>query len=385
MGDIMELGFLRPLFTRLGPWASVYVDTTRATEDALKIQELRERSVASQLIEAGADGYTTRAVMERLSREPVSGTPPGRALFAAGAEVVLDVPLAITPGGVEATWSLLPHVAPLARLRGDAPSCLVAYIDRTGADLELRDAQHREAVGHARGREWQDRGHRGLPADRYEWHYRNKLENTWDETADIIATEIARQWTRGDADLVVLTGDPRERRAVHHRLPERMRTVTVEVAGGRAPGASRSLLEQEITRVREDFARERLESALERFRKGRGRPGEHRASTVDTGPGEAAEGMPAVVDAARNHQVATLLLTPDASDAGREVWIGPGADDVAVQRGEALAMGVAKPERARADDALLRSAAAAGGEVLLVPESVPGPAGGLGAVLRWTM
>lgn len=382
----MELGFLKPLFTRPGPWASVYIDTTRATEDAQKIQQLRERSVAAQLIEAGADGYTTRAVMHTLAQEPVSGAPPGRALFAAGAEVVLDVPLAVSPPTAEATWSVLPHIAPLAWLRGDEPSCLVAYIDRTGADLELRDALRRETVGQAHGKEWQGRGHRSVPADRYEWHYRNKVENTWNETAGIITAELARRWPESGAELLVLTGDPRERRAVYNRLPEPVQAVTVEVENGsRSPGASQRLLDQQIAQAREKFARNRLENALERFRIGRGKPGAHRESTVDTGPGEAAEGMPAVVDAVRNHQVATLLLTPDASDGRREVWIGPGVDEVAVQRGQAQAMGVAKPERARADDALLRSAAATGGEVLLVPAGMPGPAGGLGAVLRWSI
>ncbi|UQX04202.1 hypothetical protein [Streptomyces sp. RerS4] len=382
----MELGFLKPLFARPGPWASVYIETTRATEDAQRIQALRERAVASQLIDAGADAYTVRAVMNRLAGEPVSGAPPGRALFAAGAEVVLDVPLGKPPVATEATWSILPHIAPLAGLRGDEPSCLVAYIDRTGADLEMRDTHHREAVGQAQGREWQGRGHRSIPTDRYEWHYRNKVENAWNETAGIIAAELARQWPDSGADLVVLTGDPRERRAVRDRLPEQMRAVTTEVdSGGRSPGASKDALDREIARVRERFARERLESALERFRMGRGRPGEHRASTVDTGPGEAAEGMPAVVDAVRTHQVATLLLGSDGSDPGREVWIGPGVDEVAVQRGQAQAMGVDKPVRARADDALLRSAVSAGSEVLVVPADMPGPAGGLGAVLRWTM
>ncbi|MBT2459110.1 hypothetical protein [Streptomyces sp. ISL-86] len=382
----MELGFLKPLFTRQGPWASVYIETTRATEDAQRIQALRERAVASLLIDAGADAYTVRAVVDRLAGEPASGAPPGRALFAAGAEVVLDIPLGRVPVATEATWSILPHIAPLAGLRGDEPSCLVAYIDRTGADLELRGAHRREAVGQAQGKEWQGRGHRSMPADRYEWHYRNKVENAWNDTAGIIAAELARQWPESGADLVVLTGDHRERRAVYDRLPERMQAMTVEVdSGGRSPGASKVALDREIARVREKFAHERLESALERFRTGRGRPGEHRESTVDTGPGEAAEGMPAVVDAVRTHQVATLLLSPDGSDAAREVWIGPGVDEVAVQRGQAEAMGVVKPVLARADDALLRSAAAAGSEVLVVPAGTPGPAGGLGAVLRWTI
>ncbi|RST04662.1 hypothetical protein EF910_16835 [Streptomyces sp. WAC07149] len=382
----MELGFLKPLFSRPGPWASVYVEGSRATEDAQRIRALRERAVAAQLIDAGADAYTVRAVVNRLLGEPVSGAPPGRALFASGAEVLLDVPLAKAPAATEATWSVLPHIAPLAGLRGEEPACLVAYVDRTGADLELREGTRREALGRVRGMEEPDRGHRGVPADRYEWHYRNRAENAWHETAGAIAAELSRQWHGSGAGLLVLAGDARERRAVHSRLPEPMRAAAVEAdGGGRSPGASREVLEREIARVREGFARERLEAALERFRAGRGRPGEHRESTVDTGPGQAAEGMPAVVDAVRSHQVATLLLGPEGSDAGREVWVGPGVDEVAVQRGQARAMGVGKPVRARADDALLRSAAAAGCEVLVVPAGMPGPAGGLGAVLRWTV
>ncbi|WP_329112574.1 hypothetical protein [Streptomyces sp. NBC_01353] len=382
----MELAFLKPLFARPGPWASVYIETTRATEDAAKIQQLRDRSIAGQLIDAGADGYTTRAVMERLAHEPVAGTPPGRALFAAGAEVVLDVPLVLAPPAGEATWSLLPHVSPLAALRGDAPACLVAYVDRMGADLELREGHDRTTVSEARGKEWQGRGHRGVPTDRYEWHYRNKVENSWNETADIIVAEIVRQWPMSGAELLVLAGDARERRAVHNRLPERVRDATVEAeSGGRSPGSAMAALDHEIERACETYARDRLHRTLERFHRGRGKPGEHREASVDTGPGEAAEGIPAVVDAARNHQVATLLLTPEAADAGRQVWIGPGVDEVAVQRGEARAMGVPRPEQARADDALLRAAAAADCDVLVVPEGMRGPAGGLGAVLRWSM
>lgn len=382
----MELGFLKPLFARPGPWASVYIETTRTTEDGAKVQALRERAIAGQLIDAGADGYTTAAVMERLANEPVSGTPPGRALFAAGAEVVLDVPLSAPPPVSEATWSFLPHVAPLAGLRGDAPTCLVAYIDSTGADLELREGLSREALGQVQGKEGQGRGHRSIPADRHEWRYRNKIENTRNETADVIVSEIVRQWPQNGAELLILTGDPRERRAVYNRLPDPVLAATIEAeSGSRSAGASTAGLDEEIAQACEKFTQDRLRRTLERFHTGRGKPGQHRESSVDTGPGGAAEGIPAVVDAARKHQVATVLMAPDAPDAGRQVWIGPGADQVAVQRGEARAMGVPRPEQARADDAVLRAAAAADCEVLLVPAGMPGPAGGLGAVLRWTV
>jgi hypothetical protein len=381
----MELGFLKPLFDRPGPWASVYIVTTRATEDAVKQQPLRRRAVASQLIDAGADARTLRAVMDRLSQEPVSGAPPGRALFAADGEVVLDIPLAETPPAIEATWSTLPHVAPLTGLLGDEPPCLVAYIDRTGADLELRDSHRCETLGTTGGKEWRGRGHRSIPADRYEWHYRNKVENSWNETAEIIAAELARQWPESGAQLLVLTGDSRERRAVHNRLPDHIRAVTVEAENGsRSAGAKKNVLDQQIAQARQDFRRKRLQSALDRFLAGLGRPGDYGPGGGIPGPGDAAEGASAVVDAARNHQVETVLLAPSGPEAGRDVWIGPGVDDVALRPEEARAMGIAEPERARADDAVLRSAAASDAEVLLVPEDMQGPESGLGAVLRWS-
>lgn len=170
----MELAFLGQLLDRSGPWASVYLDTSRATEDAAKRQELFRRAIQDQLRGQGADGPTRAAVEEKLAAEPVSGAPPGRALFATAGEVVLDLPLGHAPAAPETTWSGLPHLAPLLTLRGDDAACLVARIDRAGADLELRDGGAAVPLGTAEGRQWQGRGHRSIPADRYEWHYRHR-------------------------------------------------------------------------------------------------------------------------------------------------------------------------------------------------------------------
>ncbi|MEU2234885.1 hypothetical protein [Streptomyces vietnamensis] len=380
----MDLDFLKPLLERPGPWASVFVETRRDTEDAAQMQRLRDRAVARQLVDEGADPATVGAVAERLRAEPASGAPPGRALFAAAGEIVLDLPLTTAPPGVEATWSSLPHIAPLLYLRSDEPTCHVALIDRTGADLELRGPLGMEDTGRAEGKQWQGRGHRSLPADRYEWHYNNKVENAWEKTADIIAAELVRRCPPDAGTLLVLAGDARERKAVRDRLPQQLRSNAVEVEhGSRAPGASTELLDREIEEARSRYARERVRSALDEFRRGRGRPGEHRAGPMDGAPGPAAEGVPAVVEAVREHRIATLLLGHDAVEAGRPVWVGPGAYDVAVGRTEARNWGIGRPEEARADDALLRACVAADSEVLLVPEETTGPAGGLGAVLRW--
>ncbi|ADI04057.1 hypothetical protein SBI_00936 [Streptomyces bingchenggensis BCW-1] len=382
----MDVGFLKPLFDSPGPWACVYLDTSRATEDAPTRRRLRERFVCDQLARQGADAATREALVQRLAGERTARPSAGRALFAAGGEVVLDLPLATSPRDVDTSWSLLPRVAPLASLRGEWPSCLVARVDRSGADLELLDDAGQRPVGRASGGPPQGRGHRSVPADRYEWHYRNRVEKTWDQTADVVADELARRWPESEARLLVLAGDPRERRAVHDRLPEPLRASTVQAQhGSRAAGSSRELLEAEIDRAREEFVRTHLEDVLDLFRAARGRPGEPGVGGAHDGstPGGAAEGMRAVVEAVRSHQAATLLIGQTGSDARREVWVGPGVDQVAVQRAQARALGVASPEPARADDALVRAAAAADTEVLMVPEGMTGPAGGLGAVLRW--
>ncbi|MGW6392622.1 hypothetical protein ACWFR1_19405 [Streptomyces sp. NPDC055103] len=47
----MDLDFFTPLLERSGPWASVFIETNRATEDAAKIQNLRDRSVLGRLVD----------------------------------------------------------------------------------------------------------------------------------------------------------------------------------------------------------------------------------------------------------------------------------------------------------------------------------------------
>ncbi len=379
----MELGFLRPL-DRPGPWTSVYLETSHVTQDAAKQDELRRRAVAVRLTDQGTDDRTRAAVLDRLAGEPVSGAPPGRALFAADGRVVLDLPLDLAPTTTEVVCGPLPHIAPLLGRYGEEPGCLVAHIDRNGADLERRQGRARERCGHAEGPHRPARGHRGLPADRYEWHYRHRVENDWNRTAESIAAELTTRWARRrGADLLLLAGEPRERAAVRDRLPGPLREVTFEAGnggGGRADGAG-TPLDREIERARHEHARRHLAEVLELFGDGHGRPGEHGA------PGVAAEGVPAVVDAARGHRVATLLLRePEPADAGRQVWVGPEPEHLGARRGDVRAMGVREPGLARADDALLRSAVAADAEALLVPPDAPapGPVGGVGAVLRWS-
>ncbi|WPO75424.1 Vms1/Ankzf1 family peptidyl-tRNA hydrolase [Streptomyces sp. KN37] len=402
----MQLSFLEPLFDRSGPWATVYFDPGQNDESGAKRHELSVREVCRTLEEQGADPTTTKAVREVLTSTATADYPAGRALFAAAGEVVLTRRLSRAPQGQIACWSPLPRLAPLLELSGQDPVCLVAYIDRTGADFESRGAGGPRDVGGVEGQQWPI--HRTSTSDWSERHFQLKVENTWEHNAGEIAEALATAYEESGAEVVVLVGDPRERSSVRERLPEAVREVTVETEhGGRAAGSDSPALEEAIERARRECADRRVGVALDRFRAGR----------VGTDrPTDAVEGVPAVVEAAREHRIDTLLLRPGGPDLDRETWVGTDPDQVAVRRGDARTLGESAPVSVRADDALLRSAAVTGAEVLIVPlpddePSLSGdadpaattakngtgragnttgtadtdvPVGGIGALLRWT-
>ncbi|MFF7652957.1 Vms1/Ankzf1 family peptidyl-tRNA hydrolase [Streptomyces sp. NPDC007983] len=382
----MRLGFLNPLFERPGPWATVYVDTSHPDQSAAEEHERSAREACRRLEQQGADARTCRAVYDELMTVTPATEPVGRAVFASRGEVVLDPSLTAPPQGApHACWSALPHVGPLMELAGDDPSCLVAYIDRTGADFELRGARGERDVGQVTGQQWPV--HRTASADWSERHFQLRTENTWEHNAGLIADELRARQEETQADLVLLVGDARERRAVHDRLPEQLRSRAAESAhGGRAAGSASPgthaarLLDRDVDEVRARHVHDHTEEAMERFQAGRV-PADGRVT--------AAEGVPALVDAAREHRIGTLLIRPDGTDLYREVWAGAEPDQVAMRRTDLQYLGDGRPVAVRADDALIRSAAATGAEVLTVPPGSGGeeangaPVGGLGALLRW--
>ncbi|WP_328442018.1 Vms1/Ankzf1 family peptidyl-tRNA hydrolase [Streptomyces sp. NBC_00444] len=375
----MQLSFLAPLFDRRGPWATVYFDPAQKDESGAKRRELSVREACRNLEEEGADAATVQAVREALTSIRPADAPAGTAIFATGGEVVLSLSLSRPPQRQIARWTALPRLTPLLELSAQDPVCLVAYIDRTGADFELRGATGPQDAGQVAGRRWPV--HRTASSDWSERHFQLKVENTWDHNAREIAEALSSAYAESGADLVVLVGDPRERPAVRDKLPEAVREVTVETEhGGHAAGSFSPALEEAVEQARRDYTRRRIEEALDRFRAGRSGTG---------GPADAVEGVPALVEAVREHRIDTLLIRPDGSDLARETWAGNDPDQVAVRRTDAQILGEGDPFPVRADDALLRTAAVTDADVLIVPPSDGEgrgdvPAGGLGALLRWT-
>ena len=242
----MELAFLHPLYERPGPWASVYVDTSRHTEHTPQERQLTARAMARDLAGQGADEKTCQAVRRALEELRHSSEPHGRALFARDGEVVLDPPLARSPQRDWAEWAPLPRVAPLLELAGEDPVCVVAYVDRKGADFELRSALGRDDAGGVTGRQWPV--HRTGTVDWSERHFQLRVENTWDHNAAEIADALAVCHEETDADLLILVGDDREQRSVRERLPQRLHDLVVEASRG----AGSRLLDEDVERILTD-------------------------------------------------------------------------------------------------------------------------------------
>src|SRR5919112_1540935 len=70
----MELSYLRPLFDRPGPWASVHLDATRAEENAEHQIELRWRALRTDLARQGGDDVTGLTVGGAPRRTEVRGS-----------------------------------------------------------------------------------------------------------------------------------------------------------------------------------------------------------------------------------------------------------------------------------------------------------------------
>ncbi|MFC7844501.1 Vms1/Ankzf1 family peptidyl-tRNA hydrolase [Streptomyces sp. NPDC001046] len=365
----MDLAFLHPLYEHPGPWASVYVDTSRQTEDTGHERRLTAQALAGQLADQGADQETCRAVQGAIEDLRRSSDPHGRALFARDGEIVLDAALVRPPqGGDWAEWASLPRVAPLLDLAGEDPLCVVAYIDRKGADFELRNALGSQEAGGVSGRQWPV--HRTSTGGWSERHFQLRVENTWEHNAAEIADALAVCQEETGADLLILVGEQRERRAVHERLPKRLLGRAVE-----APhGAGSRLLDEDVERIRAEHVRELTETELDRFRAARTPDDEGRAGAV--------EGVPALVEAAREHRIDELLVRVDGPDAHQEVWIGEDPGQLAVRRTDLQAFGEQHAWPARADDALIRCAVATDAPALAVSAQEV-PVGGLGALLRW--
>jgi hypothetical protein len=93
----MDLSLLRPLFEQPGPWVSVYLDATRAGENADHEIDLRWRALREQLSGQGADEASLDAVATVIREHPFRSGRYGLAIFARAGAVAEWEPLPAPP------------------------------------------------------------------------------------------------------------------------------------------------------------------------------------------------------------------------------------------------------------------------------------------------
>ncbi|MFE7644196.1 baeRF2 domain-containing protein [Streptomyces phaeoluteigriseus] len=377
----MKLSFLDPLFREPGPWASVYVDTSRDTDDPDAAIDRRRRHQTDALLHQGADPATVTALAGAVGTDRALPGRHGQALFAAHGHLVLVAELPEPPARDTARLDGLPDVAPLAvQHTPDIPYLAVA-LTRSGerpwatagaagaADQDNVPGDHVLALSVA-GR-W--------PTGRVTPHERLSHQvpaEAWQRTAPRIARELGDLAEQHRAESIVLCrhpGDVRMSGVLVNRFPAHLRSrVTVvdddSLTTPEAVGAT--FLEEHVGRVLEGCLSAADERQLEDFLAQRARH-PHRS-----------EGLAAAVSALRRGQAGALLLTRRARLPAR-VWLGSEPSQIALSASDLEAFGVTSPREEPADAALLYAAHGTGAELVVPPPDRVPSADGVGVLLRY--
>ena len=363
----MNLDFLSHLYAVKGPYATVYLETSGAAEDAARRLDLQWRALRDELGQAGADDATVEAIAGAIRLG--EGTGDGQVLVAAGGALLLDRHLPRAPRRELAHWGVAPHVMPLVAALADVVPHIVVVADRTGANITAYgehgdEATTREVVGD------DDVIRKVNPGGWSQRRFQQRAEDSWESNAKQIADQVAWLADLIRPRIIVLAGDVRARTLLHDAMPKNLQDVVVEVdEGGRAAGASEEALQQRVAQLTAEFAARDALARVEKFVEERGQHD------------RAVESLAATVEAVRRAQVETLVLDDDPTST-LTLWVGPDPTMIAVRGEELVDLGVEEPQEVRADAALLRAIVATGADIVVVPGGTS-VADGVGAVLRY--
>jgi len=341
----MDLSFLSSLYTRTGPFASVYADLTRTTEDASKAAELRWRALRERLEEQDCDPPTMRAVEDAVEEELRERRSEGLVVFAAGGEIAHLDRLPSTPAE-HAEYAPLPHVLPYLVQRGERFAYVVVTVDRRGGEVTCVTASGERSTVVVPGDE-EYPIHKTKAGDWNQSRFQRAAEEVWKANAKKVARSVDRCVRQAGAEAILVIGDPQVRGALLEEIADLDKVVETADPDG----------------VMELKTVERVTAVTARF--------EHELAHGQ----RAVTGLLPTVEAVRRGQVETLLLAEDSTD---RLWVGADPQSLATDLNDLHRMGVPDPVEERADAALIRAAAATHADLIVLPKDPP-----FGAVLRY--
>ncbi|MGW1811215.1 baeRF2 domain-containing protein [Streptomyces sp. NPDC002078] len=372
----MKLAFLDPLFGESGPWASVYIDTSRDIDDPDRAIDLRWRHQRDALLAQGADHATVSALAVAVGRDRVQPGRHGQALFATHGHLVLVEELPEPPVRDTARLDALPDAAPLAVQHApDIPYLAVALTcggewapdDGTGdhvpGDYVLVVSEAgRWPTGRVRP---EHRLSHRIPAD------------GWRRAAPEVARELGDLAQRHRAESIVVCRAREDAWAsgvLVNRWPDslqnRVAVVEDDCVTGPEAAAGPTLLEAHTARVLEGRLNAADQRQLDTFLAQRARH-----------PGQS-EGVAAAVGALQQGQARALLLDRRAQLSER-LWLGREPPQIALSAADLETFGATAVEEEPALMALLYAAVRTGAELIVLPPDRIDVADGLGVLLRY--
>ncbi len=375
----MKIDWLKPLLGHPGPFATVYVDATRANEAGYREVENRWKGVRRELHQQGAPDAVLDDLEEVVLRPTRVAGPHGRVLIADETGVLVDRVLREPPTTTQGRWDQVPALLQAARAGDEAVRHVRVAVDRTGADMLWSDAAGYVTDAHAETVQGDhdviNKVSVGGPAQR---RVETRAEDSWERNAETVAAELERQAAEHRPELVLLTGDVRSVPLVRRALGRAVEEIVVEVpGGGRAAGIQEAAFEENVEDALDSFRERRREKVLAEFRQEQGRESGAVTSVDD------------VVTVLSRGQVEELILSDtyaqDTNPDGRTLWIGPSPMHVAASRADIEGLGVSEGiEELPAPLALVRAAIGQDAGVTFAPEGSVELIGGVGATLRWS-
>jgi hypothetical protein len=371
----VRLSFLRSLYEDAGWFASVYLETRRASPDAgKKTVPVRWRDSREELTRDGADAATLDALQEALT-DPGPASP-GTAAFGRSGAVPLVAALRAPPLRELARWAPLPHVMPLLVQSPPQPPHLLVSANRAGGEVLAVHTPEDVLKETVEGTGWPV--HRTKVGGWSQLEHQRSTEEAWETNAKELAAVVATAAAPISPELVVVAGDVRARGMLIDKLPTDLRHKSV-VVERELPVDSGELAEAagDALRAAADAGtRARLESYRSHLGAGRG-----------------TEGLADTVAALRNGQVAEVFLGGDylSGDprlpalrwASAPAWIGPSPADIGLTEEDLRERGVADLQQDRIDAALVRAIVGTDAELFLVPPGEAAPREDIGALLRF--
>jgi Bacterial archaeo-eukaryotic release factor family 2 len=373
----VNLDFLRPLYSEIGDYVSVYVDTDRVHENATESLKIRWKNAREQLAAAGASPASLQAVAEVIAdRDEVA---PGRAVFARNGGLAFIGALDAPPRREIARLAALPHLMPLMAQHPPPIPHVRVSATRLGGEIVAIGGSGDAWRDWVAGRPWPVHKAQvgGWSQDRYDRH----TEETWNENAKALAAEVIAAAAQVDARHVIVAGDTRARSLLLDHLATPLRESAVVV--DEEISADSQVMAEAADRALADWAsrdvRERFEDWGTRLAHGR-----------------AVEGLAPTMAAFRDGQVSDLFVADNPSSTAR-AWIGPAGSELAASHDELVDFGVPAPVADRADAAIVRAVVSTDAELHFLPEDlvaagdaaacggIARPRDGIGATLRFSL